>query len=200
MTTQQRTMEAAYERRNLEGFEGDTIMRDRFERLITDYKIDLVIEGGTYLGGTTRQLAKMVAHIITIEVNAVHYARARTILKDLTNVHQMLGSTVDLLPIVLEGLQRNVLIFLDSHWLDHNPLLEELDIIYKSGLKPVIAIHDFKVPGQLDLGFDTYKDIVYEWSWIKPNVERIYGVDGYIAEYNSKAVGAKRGVVYLMPK
>lgn len=197
MTTQQR---AAYERRNLEGFEGDTIMRERFQELVADYKIDLIIEGGTYLGGTTRQLAEMVDHVITIEVNGVHYARAKTILKDHGNVHQMLGSTVDLLPIILEGIQRKVLIFLDSHWLEHNPLLEELEIIAAAGLKPVLVIHDFKVPGHSELGFDTYKDIVYEWEWIKPGIEKIYGVQGYIAEYNSKAVGAKRGIIYIMPK
>lgn len=205
-------MTQAYEKRNLEGFEGDTIMRDKFKQLIDDYEIGVVIELGTYLGGTTKQLASMVGHVVTVEINSEFYKRAKDFLKTtnplktksdsikIDNVTMYGEDSVTVLPSILEALSgSNLLIFADSHWLDNNPLLAELEIIAQAGIKPVIAIHDFKVPEHPELGFDTYKDIVYEWSWIEESIERIYGKDGYKKEYNSQATGAKRGIIYIMP-
>lgn len=197
----QRQLERAYEVRNLQGFEGDTYMRDKFKQIIADYKINLVIELGTYLGGTTRQLAGIVDEVITIEINKAHFNKASPIIKGLNNVTMFHDSSVSILPFILNNHQdRNILLFIDSHWQEHNPLLEELEIIARSGLKPVLAIHDFKVPNRHDLGFDTYGDIIYEWDWIKSSIENIYGADGYVKEYNDRATGAKRGILYLYPK
>jgi hypothetical protein len=64
----------------------------------------------------------------------------------------------------------------------------------------VILIHDFRNPNNPELGYDQYGDIIYEWSWIKESIEKIYGVDGYDFWYNQEAVGAKRGVIVLKPK
>lgn len=200
MTAEQKRTQA-YEKRNLAGFESDNIMAERVKRLIKDFNINLVIEGGTYLGGTTRRFAMMCKEVATIEINLEYFMRAQKTLEHCPNVTQFFGSTVEVLPELIEvHKNKNMLLWIDSHWEDNNPLLAELEIIQHSGIKPVLAIHDFKVPGHPELGFDTYKDIVYEWDWIKPSIEKIYGVDGYVREYNSKAEGAKRGIVYLMPK
>lgn len=191
----------AYEKRNLSGFEGDNIMHDRIKELIKQFKIDLVIEGGTYLGGTARRFAMMCKQVATIEVNLEYYMRAEKTLELCHNVTQFYGSTVEILPELLAvHSDKNILFFSDAHWQEFNPMLAELEIIQHSGLKPCLAIHDFKVPNHPELGFDTYKDIVYEWEWIKPSVEKIYGVDGYVNEYNSMAEGAKRGIIYIWPK
>jgi hypothetical protein len=200
-----RTIEAqrtqAYEKRNLSGFEGDNIMADRVRRLIKDFKINLVIEFGSYLGGTARRFAMMCKEVATIEINLEYFMRAQKTLELCHNVTQFFGSTVEILPELLEvHKNKNMLLWIDSHWEANNPLIQELEIIQHSGVKPVIAIHDFKVPGHPELGFDTYKDIVYEWPWIAKSIEKIYGADGYVKEYNSSAEGAKRGIVYLMPK
>lgn len=199
---QQRKMTQDYEKRNLHGFEGDEIMHDRIKKLIEDFDIDLVIESGCYLGGTTRRLSLMCSQVITTEVNLGHFICAQKLLERCTNVSMFFGDTVFLLPEILPIIAqpKNILFFLDDHWLDSNPLLAELEIIAHHKLKPVICVHDFKVPNHPELGFDTYKDIVYEWSWIKPSIEKIYGVDGYEIEYNSLAEGAKRGIVYIWAK
>ena len=196
-----RIMEKAYESRSLKGFDGDEIAAKKIKSLIHQYEIDLVIECGTYIGGTARRLAMMCNEVVTIEVNPEYYDRARQVLLPCKNTEIFCGSTLDILPMLLEiYLNKRILFFIDSHWEKHNPLLEELEVIHKSGLRPVCVVHDFKVPGHPELGFDTYKDIVYEWEWIRPSIEKIYGVDGYVKEYNDKAEGAKRGIVYLMPK
>lgn len=190
----------AYEQRNLLGFEGDTFMKEKVKSIIKEYGIELVIEGGTYLGGTARQFAQMAPQVVTIEIDDKNYERASILLKSLDNVELIHGSTVDVLPKLLKKHKnKKILWWSDAHWLEHNPMIKEMRIIAKSGIRPVMAIHDFKVPGRPDLGFDTYKDIVYEWSWIEPSIKKIYG-DDFIKEYNDKATGAKRGIVYIYPK
>lgn len=194
-------MTQAYEKRNLSGFEGDNIMADRIRKLIKDFNINLVIEGGTYLGGTARRLAMMCKEVATIEINMEYFTRAEKTLEACKNVTQFFGSTVEVLPELLEvHKDKNILFFSDAHWEEFNPMLAELEIIQFSGIKPVIAIHDFKVPGHPELGFDTYKNIVYEIEWIKPSLDKIYGAGRYAIEYNSTAEGAKRGIVYIWPK
>lgn len=201
MTAAERKMTQAYEKRNLAGFESDNIMAERVKKLIKDFNIELVIEGGTYLGGTARRFAMMCKQVVTIEINLEYYMRAEKTLELCHNVTQFYGSTVEILPELLAiHKDKNILFFSDAHWNEFNPMLAELEIIQHSGVKPVIAIHDFKVPGHPELGFDTYKNIVYEWDWIKPSIEKIYGKTGYTKEYNSKAEGAQRGIVYIMPK
>jgi predicted O-methyltransferase YrrM len=201
MTTAEQKRSQAYEKRNLSGFEGDAIMHDRIKQLIKDFNIDLVIEGGTYLGGTARRFAMMCKEVCTIEINLEYFTRAQKTLELCHNVTQFFGSTIEVLPDLLSvHKDKNILFFSDAHWQEFNPMLAELEIIQHSGLKPVICIHDFKVPGHPELGFDTYREIVYEWEWIRPSIEKIYGVDGYVREYNSEAQGAKRGIIYLMPK
>ena len=200
-TAEQRKMTQAYEKRNLTGFEGDNIMAERIKRLIKEHGIDLIIEFGTYLGGTARRLSMMCKEVATIEINLEHFTRAQKTLELCHNTQMFFGSSVEILPELLEiHKNKNILLWIDSHWESNNPLLAELEIIQHSGIKPIICIHDFKVPGHPELGFDTYKDIVYEWPWIEKSIERIYGVDGYVKEYNSLAEGAKRGIIYITPK
>lgn len=201
MTVQERKLSQAYEKQNLQGFESDSIMAARVKQLIKDHNINLVIELGSYLGATARRFALMCERVITIEINLGHYTRAKQLLEPCKNVQMFFGDTVevlpDLLPIVKDS---RILMWVDSHWTSNNPLLAELEIIHQSGIKPIICVHDFLVPGHPELGYDTYGPIVYEWDWIAPSIEKIYGVDGYVKEYNSQAEGAKRGIVYIMPK
>jgi hypothetical protein len=185
------------------GFEGDTFAFEKFRNLVSEHKIDCIIETGTFLGSTTKKFTEMVPEVHTIEVNENNFNNAVNYLKEIKNVHTYRGNSPDVL-LYLFGNEisanKNILFFLDAHWNQYNPLLDELKVIAEHRLKPVIAIHDFKVPGHPELGFDTYKDIVYEFDWIKSSIENIYGPNGYNVEYNSDATGAKRGLIYITPK
>jgi len=119
----------------------------------------------------------------------------------LKNVNVVLGSSPDFLDSILCGPMlkiKRILFFLDAHWDDYCPLLDELKLIADNNLEPVIAIHDFKVPDCPLLGFDSYKGQDYDFDWIKPSIEKIYP-DGYVVEYNNEAEGAKRGVIFIYP-
>lgn len=190
-----------YIAQNKLGFEGDVFLKARFEQLIADHKIDKVIETGSYRGCTTRELANMAHTVFSVEVVEENFRAALLECFGFKNVTIVKGSSEKVLPSLIENAPtENTLFFLDAHWQQYNPLLDELKVIASFGLKPVIIIHDFKVPGRPELGFDSYAGQDYDFAWIKKDVEGIYGVDGYNTEYNTEATGAKRGVIVLSPK
>ncbi len=199
------TEQQAYLAQNALGFEGDTFLKKTIQDLIKNEDIQVIIETGTFMGATTLQFAKMVKEVFTIEINEGYYNEAVKKFQNAdgeANIYVALDSSVNQLRNMLIESSKfgNVLWFCDSHWQAHNPLLEELEILLQTGLKPVICIHDFKVPGHPELGFDSYNGQDYDLAWIQPSIERIYGKDGYEYWYNSEATGAKRGVVFIKPK
>jgi hypothetical protein len=88
------------------------------------------------------------------------------------------------------------LFYLDAHSHIETPLLDELKAIAEAEIKPIIVIHDWKIPDRPDLGYDSYNGQDYTFEWIKPSIEAIYG-DEYAYYYNNQAEGAKRGVIYI---
>lgn len=195
-----------YLKQNLAGFENDSFAKEKMKQIITDNNIQMVIETGTYLGSTTKHFAEWVKQVYTIEVLEKHYDLANKALRDTPNVTQYLGNSPEVLnklfsEDIFEEFDEPLFIFLDAHWGDYNPLLDELDTIakWKWNLTPIIAIHDFKVPDHPELGFDSYKGQDYEWEWIKEKIIQIYGEGGFRIEYNSEATGAMRGLIYIFP-
>lgn len=190
-----------YYEQNRKGFEGDTILKEFVENIIKENGIKKVLEGGTYLGSTTKLFSEMVDRVDTIEIRKDYYDTAEEYLKDYKNIILFHGSTLDIMPELLKKYADDkYLFFCDSHWGSHNPLLEELGIIANAGHKPYIIIHDFKVDNHPELGYDSYNGQDYEWDWIKESIENIYGKNGYKKEYNSEAAGAKRGIIFVYPK
>lgn len=178
-------------------FNGDTFATKKFLELRDRFGIKTAIELGTCVGGTTRWLSQNFEKVIGVEImpDYLNIAAERVGYSE-SDVTLYQGSTVDWLPKILKDINEPVIMFIDSHWGEFNPLLRELEIIAERGIKPVMVIHDFLVPGHKELGFDTYQNIVYEWKWIESHIEKIYGKD-YVKEYNSKATGAKRGILYV---
>lgn len=192
----------AYEQRNLMGFEGDHHIAAKIQQLIKEFDINWVIETGTYKAGTTLRLASMCEMVSTIEINAEFYKQAEKRIAGKDNITLYYGDSVAALPLLLKAtMDKNILFFLDAHWAQL-PLLAELEIIAEHKKRHgniVIAIHDFKVPGHPELGFDTYSNVTLEWEYIKASVEKIYGKEGYAIQYNSEAAGARRGIIYIRP-
>lgn len=194
--------EANYKARNLQGFEGDSFMKDRIKTLIDKHKINLVIETGTYLGGTTNQLRQMAKEVLTIEINEAFQMEARETIQDHGNVTMLLGNSPEKLAEVFadkKTLKKRILILLDAHWGNVCPLHQEMAEIAKAGIKPVIVIHDFFVPGKT-FGYDSYNGKRFDLAFVQDSLNQIYGVDGFTFFYNDIAEGARRGVIYVEPK
>lgn len=182
-------------------FSGDKYLAETFLTLRDLFNIKTVIETGTYKGATTLWLNEHFEDVHTTEIDERLYPELRQTFKG-TNIKLWCAGSEEALPEILSYIfDKQPLIFIDAHWYK-NPVLAELKAIAKAGIKPVIAIHDFKVPNHPELGYDIYpqQGITYEWGWIEKHVEAIYGKDGYEYFYNEKAEGDKRGCVFIHPK
>lgn len=180
-------------------FNGDKYMDAEFEALIRRFAIKSIFETGTYKGITTRRLARHGIPVHTVEVSQRYFSVARKTLRGIQNAHPHFGSSVVLMRQVIHKLPAPTLFFLDAHWGSSWPVHGELEIIADMKLKPCIAIHDFKVP-DTDLGFDSFRGRTLDWAYIQKHVEAIYGPEGYHRKFNSRATGARRGVVYITPR
>jgi len=121
-----------------------------------------VIETGTYRALTTMHLRTLTkAPVATVEVNKRYFEYSRKRLRRFDGVHQFLGHS----PEVLEKLRVDAawqaqpcFFYLDAHWLNDLPLLEELHVIRQGWHEFAALIDDFKVDGDDGYQFDDYGD------------------------------------------
>ena len=182
----------------MESFNGDHFVREEFLKLKSEFDILNVVETGTCLGSTTIFFSQNFENVHSIEINNeyLNIAKERN-----PSANYYLGSSDQLLPQIIEKLNGKTIFFLDAHWENHCPLLNELNCIATMQNKPIIVIHDFNVPNT-SLGFDSYNGQVFNYEWIKLKLDAIYGIDNYKFYYNSdeKSTEVKRGVIYITPK
>lgn len=182
-------------------FNEDSYMGSKFLEIKEKFNLDTVIETGTYHGVTTRWFANNFKNVYTVECNESYFEEAKKNIGSCLNVKSYLQDSPLFLSQILNKIDsEKTIVFLDAHWYT-NPVLNELDAIKESGKKPILAIHDFKVPNRPEFGYDVYPDqgIVYEWEWIENHIKSIYGDDFYV-EYNQEAEGAMRGCIFIFPK
>ena len=184
-------------------FSGDMCLEKELKKIISERNIDYVIETGTYVGNTTKAFRSMAPKVVSIEIKLPLYIISRFFLFGLNNIKLYHGESSKVLRRILPKLSKktnSMLVYLDAHWYE-NPLIGELKAISESKIKPVIVIHDFRVPGHPELGFDTYpkQGVIYELSYIRDSLDEIYGRGGYSYRFNSKSEGAKRGCIFIFP-
>lgn len=182
-------------------FNEDSYMGSKFLEIKNKFNLDTVIETGTYHGVTTEWFANNFDNVYTVECNETYYKEAQNRISKYSNVKSYLKDSPIFLGETLDSVKENkTIVFLDAHWYT-NPVLKELEAIKNSGKKPILAIHDFKVPNRPDFGYDVYPDqgIVYDWEWIEGHIREIYG-DDFQIEYNQEAEGAMRGCIFIFNK
>jgi len=183
-------------------FNADIFVAEEFLNLKEKFSITTIVEGGTCVGGSAKWFGENFERVHTIEIVDAYQDFAKQRCNLLTNISFHLGSTIYLLDKVLQKCQHDTIIFLDSHWAEHFPIFDELKLIKKSELLPVIVIHDFKVPNDPFLGFDLYNEVELSFENIKPYLDDIYGPEGYDYHYNTAdtSTEVKRGVIYIYPR
>jgi hypothetical protein len=182
-----------------EAFNGDTFIQENFLKLKEEFHINTAIELGTCLGSTALWLSDHFWHVFTIEVNPTFAQIAKERLEGCPNVMLIVGDSTEELPKI--EFDDNTIIFIDSHWYDVCPMIQELTIIADKKVKPVIAIHDFYVPNE-NLGYDEIHGQPFTMMWINQYIINIYGENGFDYYYNStsESTEIKRGIVYITPK
>lgn len=136
------------------------------------YKIDSVVETGTFQGNTTVFFSYLFDDVHTIELNPVTYAETQNKLSHLNNVSCYKGSSdmvfKNLLP-TLKG--KTVLFYLDAHWNQYWPLLREIEEIAKTHKDQcVIVIDDAKVPHRNDIPYDKFGKNECSYDYIKEKI------------------------------
>jgi len=170
-------------------------LRDRF-------KVTKFYETGTDRGESTAIVAPHFDKVFTYEVNEpVQRKSAAFLAEHHPNVTARLCRSVDGLEQDLND--SDAIVFLDAHASNDHPLHEELALIARKGLTPVIIIHDFFVPdgnGGAKFGYDVYGGHPNDVEYVRPGLDAVYGKDGWIMEYGTEVGIENKGVAYVYKK
>lgn len=176
----------------MKSFEGDTYIPLEILKLKERFGIKSVLETGSQYGFTLKWFKENFLYAQGCEINIDFYNYC--VEQGLSVIH---GKSID----AINAFGHCGLFYLDSHGFGQPcPLKEELKMIHRVTIgepKPVICIHDFKVPGK-DFGYDTYEyELCFEE--IEALLKEIYP-EGFDYHYNTEANGAKRGIIFIYPK
>ena len=136
--------------------------RKYFAQVLKDnYKIQNIIETGSYKGDTThyfRQLFNRPTYTVELDERHFGFVKTRFFFDNLVSV--WFGHSKDFLKdlININIHKTKTLFYLDAHWGHDLPLKAELDLILNNWENFVIIIDDFKVPGIPYYTFDRYKE------------------------------------------
>lgn len=195
----------------LQPFNGDTFITQEFLKLKEQFSITCAVESGTFEGETTYWLSKNFDKVLTVEINPIYQETAKKNCEDSKNINFLLGDSSKLFKDIVESLKNErTIFFLDAHWGDFCPTAAELIEMKNMIVKPIIAIHDFHVPGKSHpegmhnmghpgWGWDYYPNFKYNWETIEKYIDDLYDKE-YEYYYNEEVNGARRGVIYIIPK
>lgn len=163
------------------------------------YNLQDAVETGTYQGNTTKALSILFDKVYTIEIVKDNYDVSKKSLAEVTNVELLLGGSGKELGILLPKLvDRKILFYLDAHWYEDWPILEELAMIAKTHKDNcVIVIDDVKVPGYLSVPFDKYKGQPLSYEYIEDAVKNVF--THHTVHYVIPSDYRKRAKMILVP-
>lgn len=159
------------------------------------------VETGTLDGDTALGMHLLFPDLTvwTVEIDEARYACNHNRFAG-TGIRDILGdSSIELAKQILPHLRPRPFIFLDAHTPTY-PLLAELDAIAQyRHLRPIIAIHDFVVPGHPEMEYDEYCGPL-DWAMIRDHVGRIY--DPPVPHFYPTQVAGEgnRGIIYIGAK
>jgi predicted O-methyltransferase YrrM len=164
------------------------------------YNLQDAVETGTFQGNTTKALSILFDKVYTIEIIKDNYDISKESLAAVTNVELILGSSGKELGVLLPKLvDRRILFYLDAHWFEDWPILEELAMIAKTHKDNcVIVIDDVKVPGYPSVPYDQYKGQPLSYEYIAAAVKNIF--TSHSVHYVIPGDYKKRAKMVLVPE
>lgn len=164
------------------------------------YPITTVIETGTFEGSTTAFFARTFDEVHTIDISPQYSQIAQQRLISFSNIRFHLGSSEKILAQILPALKDEfVLFYLDAHWNEYWPLLDELEEINKTHHQHcIVVIDDVKVPGRSDVPFDAYKGHECSFEYAQAKIEKLF--DGYSMHYLIPSNPLMRAKLVIIPK
>jgi hypothetical protein len=171
-------------------------------KLLETLAVDAFVETGTHLGRTCFLIAAQTdLAIFSSEVNQKYMRFARWLLKCYGSRVRLrnMDSVQFLNSLLAQQRFRRPLFYLDAHWYSKLPLIEELSTILGSVESFVIVIDDFRVPDDVNFGFDRYGTTVLDWKLIEQAlVDSGRHLATYLPAYpSSLEVGDRRGWILI---
>lgn len=182
-------------------FNGAIELATYFNYLKNTFQIDTAIETGTWQGSTTAFLGYLFDEVRTMEINVEAFEKALVTLRPYSNVVVHYGNSPDILRQILPSFKsKRLLFYLDAHWLNEWPLLEEIEVISKTHKDNcIIVIDDFKVPDRSDIPYDAYSGGECSYEYIKLQLNKAYS-DYYYYYVIPKSVNARAKFVAIPKK
>lgn len=160
-------------------FHNDSILQQFLISIMDYFQISYFFETGTFRGDSLIWLANKVPSIraISCENDEFFYNRVVHRLSKLdmqSRVELIYGSS----PLAIgQSFEKGLLLepalfWLDAHWNDYWPLLDELDQIFKLFKRSIVVIDDFKVPNNTLFEYDSYDGFENSLDYIRPSLIR----------------------------
>lgn len=183
---------------NFYGFNQQFIRASLFLTLINELSVDAFWETGSFMGDSSLLIAAQTGlPIYSCELNQQFFESACKILKPFGDRIHICNqdSRAFLNDLIGAGMSGRPFIYLDAHWYDDLPLLEEIKSITSSGLDFVVAVDDFKVPGDQGFSYDQYQGQPLDWEYIAPVAS---GLSSFYPGYPGQSETAyRRGFILL---
>lgn len=144
-----------------EPLHGDSILKGLIDEIVQNCDISAFVETGTFVGDTTKYIALRYStvKVLTCEINQRWFKLAKRFCKGISNIELFCGESPKFLDNLHDFLSKECPIFwLDAHWGDYWPLVDETKAI-SSLPNYVIIIDDFEVPDKPYFHYDTYRGV-----------------------------------------
>jgi hypothetical protein len=102
--------------RGILGAPSDRAKRRFLLGLFKERQHELLVESGTFQGGTVEYFVPHAKRIISVEIEPTLHAAARERFRDTPSVELLLGDAMDLIPEILEKLSVPPFVYLDGHF------------------------------------------------------------------------------------
>ncbi len=174
------------------------IVHDLFRRI----PFVAAIETGTYFGHTTGYLASALhVPVHSCEISPRYHHVARRLLRDLPGIHLHCEDArffLDNLSRHLPTTSDPVFFYLDAHWYEDLPLVEEVELIAARWQNFVAMIDDFEVPGDPEYGYDSYGGRDLNMELLSPALAGANLQAFFPALPASRETGSKRGCAIIV--
>jgi hypothetical protein len=134
------------------------------QRMVQDVLLNVplaqIVETGTFRGTTTAFIASStLVPIETVEIQRQYFLFSKWMLRPYRHVSISQENSVPFLRSLIarrRPISETWFVYLDAHWYNYLPLLDELKLIFDNVPNAVVMIDDFQVPGDAGYGFDDY--------------------------------------------
>lgn len=181
---------------------GQRHRQEMVRELVRLVDLDVVVETGTFRGTSSEFFLHVTGRPLkSVEANARFHAYARRRLRTYPDADLSLDDSRRFLSRLAqdeEATSATTLFYLDAHWHEDLPLVEEIRIIAGAWRRAVVMIDDFQVPGDSGYHYDDYgPDRVLSVECLPRDVLSGWG-EFYPALPSAYETGSRRGSVLLV--